>query len=163
MAKIVTKVGIEEDGLVIIPPGKFDEIIPVVFDNGEISDKLFLVKECGDNDIVLITKNSEAGYLRYCDVNRIGFINKHCIAVSVYSERHGEKWALIRTETIDKITEYSYDSISLINEDMYMTEKEGLFGVIDKNGDVILPNKFTEISFEGAHNTFIVKPYTSEE
>lgn len=163
MAEIVTKVGIEEDGNIIVRPGEFDEIKPATLDNGEVSDKLFLVKDSYEKDIVLITDKSEDGYLRYGNVYNIGLITKNCIAISVFDDRHGEKWALINTNNFDQITGYSYDSISVINEDLYLTNKAGLFGVIDKNGRVILPNEFKEITYESAHNAFTVKPWTSEE
>lgn len=93
IANIITSVGIEEDGKIIIRPGEFDEITPVIFDNGEVSDKLFLVKdgdEEGDN-LLLITKEESEGYLLYGTIHRLGTINKNCIAVSDYDERHGEK------------------------------------------------------------------------
>lgn len=162
MAKVITRVGIEEDGKVIVAPGEFDEIIPAIFDNGEVSDKLFLVKDLGEEDILLITDEYEDGYVRYGNVDGIGFINKNCIAVSDYDERHGKKWALLKTDTLDKVTDYSYDNIGLINEDMYITKKDGLYGVIDKNGEAILTNKFTEITFEEAHNTFVVKLFNPD-
>lgn len=163
MAKIITKVGIEEDGKIIVHPGEFDEIKPVIFDNGASSDKLFIVKDGDEEHIVLITSEAADGYERYGAIHRIGLINKNCIAVSDYDERHGEKWALIRTFTLDEITDYSYDSIGLIDEDLYLTKKAGRFGVIDKNGSVILPNEFKEIAYESAHNAFTVKLWTSDE
>lgn len=163
MAEIVTKVGIEEDGKIIVRPGEFDEIVPVTFDNGQVSEKLFKVKKGNECDLILISDEYGDGWIKYGDIYNIGFVNQNCIAVSDYDERHGEKWALIRTSTLDEVADYSYDSISVINEDMYVTKKEGLYGVIDKNGKVILPNNFKEITFESAHNAFTVKPYISEE
>lgn len=74
-----------------------------------------------------------------------------------------KKWALIRTYTLDEITDYIYDSIGAINEDMYITKRDGLYGVIDKNGKAILPNEFKEIDYESAHNTFTAKLCTYDE
>ena len=163
MAKMITKVGSEENEKVIIPIGKFDEISPVIFDNGEESTNLFKVIASGVNGLVLVHASYTEGYAEYNDIYRLGTINKKCIVVSDYDEVHGEKWAMLSTECLELVTNYIYDVISPINEDLYMTKLDGLFGVIDRNGNEILPNNFTEISYESAYNTFTVKLYSSDE
>lgn len=163
MANIVTKVGIEENGKVIVPPGEFEEIVPIMFDDGHVSDKLFRIKDGDEYDLLLISGDYHGGYIRYGSIHRLASINKNCIVISDSDERHGEKWAIIRTDTLDNITNFAYDLITPINENMYMTKKDGLYGVVDKNGNVILSNNFTEIAFESAHNAFTVKLYNSED
>lgn len=162
MAKIVTKLGIAEKGKVIVPAGKFEEITPVIFDNGDISDKLFIVKDDDGEHVLLISEKEINGYAVYGPVSRLGSINNNCIVVSDYDERHGEKWAIIATESLEELTKYKYDYISPISETMYSTKEDGLFGVINNKGEVVLPNMFTSILYNESNGTFQIALYTPD-
>jgi len=163
MASIMTKVGIEENGKEIVPAGLFDEIAPIILDNGEKSDKFFQVKQGDDGYLILIDSKYELGYIKYGPIDKLASINENCIVTSCYDERHGEKWELIESDTFNLISKRMYDLITPINENMYVTKVDGLYGVIDKDGNDIISNTFAEISFESAYNTFQVKLYSEAE
>lgn len=154
MAKVVTKIGIEENGKLIVPTGLFSKITPVTFDDGTISDKLFVVRNGEGDDLLLINPDFQHGYATYGGFYRFAFSTQASIVISTYSERHGEKWALVNPTTLIDITNYKYNSIVKLSDEYYKTEIDGLLGVIDKSGNEILPNKFSSINFNKDTKTF---------
>ena len=154
MINIVTKMGIEVDGKMSVA-AVYDEITPMVFANGKQSKRIFKCKKDDKASLILLTHNNE-DYYEFDTFSNIIFANEICIGVSCFEENKGEKFALLDTE-LDLMTDYIYDAIEPLTDTIYKVKKDGLWGVIDDSAHEIIPNKYSEITFDKINETFTIK------
>lgn len=156
MAKIVTKVGIEVDGKMLVDV-TFDEIRPLEFQNGEISDNIFITTEGDEKGLLILRTDKKETISKYSPINSIVFANPKCICVTEYDERLGTRAALISTENLHDLTSYHHDEIYYVTDELYITKKDGLYGVVNHLGEEIMQNKFSTVAYDKTNNAFIAK------
>lgn len=156
MIKIITKTGIEVDGKILVDV-EFDEIRPLEFQNGEISENIFITNENGEKGLLILRTDKKEKVSKYSPINSILFANPKCICVTEYDERLGAKASLISTENLHDLTSYHHDDIYYVTDELYITKKDGWYGVVNHLGEEIIQNKFTEIKYDMTSNSFIAK------
>lgn len=70
--------------------------------------------------------------------------------------KKGKKYAIYSFDSMP-ICEFIYDNITYdYDDDLYLVEKEGLFGKMDYSGKILIPVQYEEIKFE-SYNKYMVK------
>lgn len=148
MTTIITKKGIAKDNWEIVPP-EYDEIDPVTI-NGKPSDKIFRTVQDGILGILVLTKKSYNAYYGFRD---IAYVGEDCI---IASNKTG-KYMLMNTNKLDELTEYEYDSIEKLAENVFRVCMNGVFNILDKKGKKLFNRNFSEIKYDINTRTFSTK------
>lgn len=134
---------------------EFDEIIPISI-NGKPSKNLFEAVQGKERYIVLLNQDN-LKFIGYSPICNISYSDEECIILSIFTKKYGEKYALIRTSDLYQLTEHIYDEIIKIDSEFFLTRIYNYYGIIDRNGNIILPNNFSKVSYNSKTKSFKVR------
>ena len=152
MKEIITKKGSVEEGKVLVPC-EYDDIEPVSI-KGKISDVYFKTRR---NDVVGIIKfTSEDNYDSCEGFYDITYIGDDCIIASDYDERFGEKFMLMSKDLVE-LTNYKYDSIEKLNDNVFKVKKDGYYGIINGKGQIVIDCSFKKVEYDNENSSYHIE------
>jgi hypothetical protein len=128
------------------------EVIPCKFEQLELEVH---------NDLAFFVEDGKYGFVKVGGKIIVPAIynRAYSFEVPVTAVQKGEKWALINTKG-KKITDFEYDLIiahSWYEKQWVIAYKNGLSGVLNINGDVVIPFEYDEIMSYSANTGFRVR------
>lgn len=146
MGCLQIKMGIVKDGKQV-SSCKYDDIKPI-FAGGKEINNVFQIVQDEKLGLIHIREKSDGGNSKFIGLHEICHVSEKYLIATINDERYGIKYGLIRLPYLSELAPFTFDYAEVLDDDLIIVKKDGLYGVINNSGQYVLATSFKNIEYD---------------